>query len=237
MTTSRTRRKRVLVVDDDRRTVELVAVYLKREGYDVDRAFDGPTALASARDAQPDLIVLDVMLPGIDGVELCRRLRGESGVAIIMLTARTTERDKLVGLDAGADDYIVKPFSPGELTARVRAVLRRLPDVTHPRGPQKVTFGDIEVDFDRQSVTVAGAPASLTATEFRLLAALVSEPGRVFSRELLVGQVFGSDHDGVDRGIDVHIANLRRKIESNPRRPRYVVTVFGSGYRFDWAAS
>ena len=224
------------MVDDDRRTVELIAAYLKREGYDVDRAFDGPAALAAARDARPDLIVLDVMLPKIDGVELCRRLR-DSGVAIIMLTARTTERDKLVGLDAGADDYVAKPFSPSELTARVRAVLRRFPDVAHPRGARRVAFGDLEVDFDRQTATAAGSPIALTATEFRLLAAFVGEPGRVFTRTMLVDLVFGPDHDGVDRGIDVHVANLRRKIEPDTRRPRYIVTVFGSGYRFDGAAS
>lgn len=218
--------KRVLVVDDDARTVELVKLYLNRDGYRVLTAYDGVEALRLAREGHPDLIVLDLMLPGIDGLEICRTLRGESDVPIIMLTARTTDNDKLAGLDLGADDYVTKPFSPRELAARVRAVLRRLPG---ERGPDEVTSGELVVNFLRREVNFAGRPLDLTEVEFRLLGVLAREPGRVFSRAQLIEKAIGYDFQGFDRTIDVHILNLRRKLEPDPKRPRYIKTVYGAG--------
>jgi DNA-binding response OmpR family regulator len=223
----------VLVVDDERKTVELARMYLERDGYRVLTAFDGTEALGAARHRQPDLIVLDVMLPGVDGFDLCRILRAEGNkVPIIMLTARTLDDDKLLALDLGADDYVTKPFSPRELVARVRAVLRRVNDGGEPR-PAKVTCGDLVVDFVRHEVLRSGEDARLTPTEFKLLEALVNEPGRAFSRLELLDRAFGVDYDGMERTIDVHIMNLRRKIEDDASSPRFIVTVAGIGYRFE----
>jgi len=221
--------KRVLVVDDDVKTVELVKLYLKRDGYRVLSAYDGVEALRLARASHPDLIVLDLMLPGIDGLQVCRTLRAESDVPIIMLTAKTTDQDKLTGLDLGADDYVTKPFSPKELAARVRAVLRRLPG---ERGPAEVKHGELTVDFRKYAAFLAGRPLNLTPIEFKLLGALVKEPGRVFSREQLIERALGYDFEGFDRTIDVHILNLRRKLEPDPSHPRYIKTVYGVGYNF-----
>jgi DNA-binding response OmpR family regulator len=225
--------RRILVVDDDRKTVELVRIYLEKEGYRVLCAYDGPEALELARREKPDLIVLDLMLPGTDGLEVCRILRSESDIPVIMLTARTTEADRLKGLDLGADDYVTKPFSPRELAARVKAVLRRTVDELLYRGPTQVTYGDLQVNFPRQEVKVGGRVVHLTPTEFRLLATMVREPGRVFSRGQLIERVLGYDFEGTERTIDVHILNLRRKIEANPDRPRYIKTIYGAGYRFE----
>jgi len=224
--------KRVLVVDDDAKTVELVSLYLKRDGYRVIAAFDGNEALRLARESRPDLIVLDIMLPGIDGLEICRALRAESDVPIIMLTARTGEEDKLKGLDLGADDYIVKPFSTRELAARIRAVLRRLPEDAHLRGPEEITRGQVTMNFVTHQVTLAGRPLHLTPAEFKLLGIMFREPGRVFSRAQLVEKMFGYDYDGFDRSIDFHILNLRRKLEPDPSHPRYIVSIYGAGYKF-----
>jgi len=221
--------KRVLVVDDDVKTVELVKLYLNRDGYRVLAAYDGVEALRLARENRPDLIVLDLMLPGMDGLEVCRILRDESDVPIIMLTARTTDEDKLTGLGIGADDYVTKPFSPRELAARVRAVLRRLPG---ERGPAKIKRGELALDFLKQEASVAGMPLNLTPVEFKLLGVLIKEPGRVFSRAALVEKALGSDYKGFDRTIDVHILNLRRKLEPDPSHPRYLKTVYGAGYKF-----
>jgi DNA-binding response OmpR family regulator len=221
-------RKRVLVVDDDVKTVELVKLYLNRDGYQVLTAYDGVEALRLARESHPDLIVLDLMLPGIDGLKICRTLRNESDVPIIMLTARTTEQDRLTGLDLGADDYVPKPFSPKELAARVRVVLRRLPG---ERGPEKIEHGKLTVNFLKHEVSVAGRPVNLTTVEFKLLGVLAKEPGRVFSREQLIEKALGYDFDGFDRTIDVHILNLRRKLEPDPSHPRYIKTVYGAGYK------
>lgn len=221
--------KRILVVDDDTKTVELVKLYLNRDGYKVLTAYDGIEALRLAREGHPDLIVLDLMLPGIDGLEICRTLRNESDVPIIMLTARTTDQDKLTGLELGADDYMTKPFSPRELAARVRTVLRRLPG---ERGPAQVTQGELVVDFHKHEATLASRPLNLTSVEFRLLGVLVKEPGRVFSRAQLIDQALGPDFEGFDRTIDVHILNLRRKLEPDPGHPRYIKTVYGVGYKF-----
>jgi len=225
-------RKRVLVVDDDAKTVELVKLYLNRDGYKVLTAYDGIEALRLARESHPDLIVLDLMLPGVDGLEVCRTLRNESDVPIIMLTARTTEQDRLTGLDLGADDYVTKPFSPRELAARVRVVLRRLPGETLQRGPTEVKHGELTVDFRKYAAFLAGRPLNLTPIEFKLLGALVKEPGRVFSREQLIERALGYDFEGFDRTIDVHILNLRRKLEPDPSHPRYIKTVYGVGYNF-----
>jgi len=220
--------KRVLVVDDDAKTVELVKLYLKRDGYRVITAYDGVEALRLAREGHPDLIVLDLMLPGIDGLEICRTLRTESDVPVIMLTAKTTDQEKLVGLDLGADDYMTKPFSPRELAARVRAVLRRLPG---ERGPAEIKHGELTVNFLKHEAFLKGKPLNLTTVEFKLLAALIKEPGRVFSRAQLIENALGHDFEGFDRTIDVHVLNLRRKLEPDPGHPRYIKTVYGAGYK------
>jgi len=224
--------KRVLVVDDDINTVELVKLYLNRDGYKVITANEGNEALRTARDSHPDLIVLDLMLPGIDGLEICRTLRSESDVPIIMLTAKTTEEDRLTGLQLGADDYVTKPFSPRELAARVRAVLRRLPEESVDRGPTEVHHDKLIVNFLKHEVSVGGKLISLTPIEFKLLGVLVKEPGRVFSRSQLIEKAIGYDFEGFDRTIDVHILNLRRKLEPDMDHPKYVKTVYGAGYKF-----
>jgi len=224
--------KKVLVVDDDAKIVELVRLYLARDGYQVLTAFDGVEALRLAREAHPDLIVLDLMLPGIDGLKICRALREESDVPIIMLTARATEEERLNGLDMGADDYVIKPFSPRELAARVRAVLRRLPEDSSQRGPKEIMSGELMLNMETHEASLAGKPLKLTPMEFRLLAVMAAAPGVVFSRGKLIDKVFGHDFDGFDRTVDVHILNLRRKIESDPEHPKYIRTVYGSGYKF-----
>jgi DNA-binding response OmpR family regulator len=220
--------KKVLVVDDDIRTVELVKLYLNRDGYRVMTAYNGNEALRLAREGHPDLIVLDLMLPGISGLEVCRTLRGESDVPIIMLTAMATDDDRLTGLDLGADDYVTKPFSPRELAARVRAVLRRLPG---ERGPEKITYGPLTVNFFEHEAYLDGKPLNLTPIEFKLLGALAREPGRVFSRAQIIEKALGYDFDGFDRTIDVHILKLRRKLEPDPRKPKFIKTVYGAGYK------
>jgi len=220
--------KRVLVVDDDAKTVELVRLYLKRDGYRVFTAYDGIEALRLARESHPDLIVLDLMLPGIDGLQVCRTLRAESDVPIIMLTARTTDRDKLTGLDMGADDYVTKPFSPRELAARVRAVLRRLPE---ERCPTEMKQGELTIDSHKHEASLASSPLNLTPVEFKLLRVLAREPGRVFSRGQLIEKALGYDFEGFDRTIDVHILNLRRKLSLEDNHSINIRTVYGAGYK------
>jgi len=220
--------KRVLVVDDDAKTVELVKLYLNRDGYRVLTAYDGVEALRLARESHPDLIVLDLMLPGIDGLEVCRILREESEVPIIMLTAKTTDQDKLVGLDLGADDYVTKPFSPRELAARVRAVLRRLPG---ERGPVEIKHGELTVNFSKYEASLAGRRLNLTPVQFKLLGVFVKEPGRVFSRAQLIEKALGYDFEGFDRTIDVHILNLRRKLKLGIEHSVNIETVYGAGYK------
>jgi two-component system alkaline phosphatase synthesis response regulator PhoP len=220
----------ILVVDDEARIVKLVRDYLERAGFDVIAARDGETALTLARVERPDLIVLDLMLPGVDGLDICRRLRQESGVPIIMLTARVEEADRIVGLELGADDYVTKPFSPRELVARVRATLRR---ANGQMGPATILrAGDVELDTASLTAIVAGQSVDLTPTEFQLLATLVRQPGRILSREQLLEAVHGVAFDGYDRSVDSHVKNIRRKIEPDPRKPRYIQTVYGVGYRF-----
>lgn len=221
----------VLVVDDDVNIRNLLRLYLERDRYRVEEAEDGPTALRRAGERTYDLMLLDVMLPGVDGMEVCRRIREESAVPIILLTARSGDSDKVVGLDLGADDYVVKPFSPRELMARVRAQLRR----HAPRAvdaPALVADG-LRVDPTAVRVELNGTPVALTATEFRLLEALMQRPSRVFTRDELIGAVHGDDDPGIiDRTIDVHFGRLRRKLGDDPARPRFVETVRSVGYRF-----
>ena len=228
--------KRVLVVDDDTKTVELVKLYLKRDGYKVIAAADGMEALKLARQTHPDLIVLDLMLPGMDGLQVCRTLREESDVPIIMLTARTTEDDRLQGLDLGADDYVTKPFSPRELAARVRAVLRRIPEEALMRGPEEVHYGELAVNFSKHQARMMGKLLNLTPIEFKLLGIMTREPERVFSRAQLIDLSVGYDFEGFDRTIDVHIYNVRRKLESVPGHSVRIKTVYGTGYKLSKGA-
>lgn len=223
--------KSILVVDDDPKIVEIVSLYLKREGYRVLAAYDGNQALEMAREKKPDLIVLDLMLPGLDGMDVCRLLRDESDVPILMLTARASDEDKLRGFDVGADDYLTKPFNPRELVARVRAILRRVEGEQEP--PKDMRFGELEISIVRHEVRLHGNVVNLTPTEFRILAAMAQEPGRAFRRVELLERAFGYDYEGLERTVDVHIMNIRRKIEPEPRRPRYIITVPGVGYRFE----
>jgi DNA-binding response OmpR family regulator len=223
----------VLIVDDDPDTTRLVGLYLGRDGHKVLVAADGVEGLRLAREAQPDLVVLDLMLPRLNGMEVCRALRDESAVPIVMLTARVEEEERLAGLDLGADDYVTKPFSPRELAARVRAVLRRSAREELAKGLQKFAFGDIVVDGRLREVQVAGERLTLTPTEFRLLTMFMREPGRTFTREQIIDQVFGYDFDGFDRTVDAHISNFRRKLQkASPDKRQYVHTIYGVGYRF-----
>jgi two-component system alkaline phosphatase synthesis response regulator PhoP len=224
----------ILIVDDESNLTDLVRGYLEREGFSVLTAADGPTALEMARSHRPDLIVLDVMLPGLDGVEVCRRLRQFSDAYVVMLTAKAEEIDKIVGLSVGADDYVTKPFSPRELVARIKAMLRRPRTTDTSVQPEEMTarhFGEIVLDEGRHEVTRSGEPVPLTAREFQLLATLAAHPGHVFTRAQLLERVWGDDYYD-DHVVDVHVANLRKKIEDDPANPRYVETVRGVGYRF-----
>ena len=222
----------VLIVEDDLDTVKLVGLYLQRDGHKVLTARDGVEGLQLAREARPDLVVLDLMLPRLSGTGVCRVLRDETKVPIVMLTARVEEKDRLAGLDLGADDYVTKPFSPKELAARVRAVLRRAVREAELKGPEELEYGNVKVDLVRRTVYVEGAPVQLTPTEFRLLAMLIRQPGRTFSREQIIDGVFGYDFDGFDRTVDAHVANLRRKLERESADTTYIHTVYGVGYRF-----
>lgn len=225
--------RRILIVDDEPPLRELVAGYLRREGYDVRTAEDGPTALDMAHTYRPDLVVLDLMLPGLDGIEVCRRLRQFSDAYVLMLTARTEEIDKIVGLSVGADDYVTKPFSPRELVARVKALLRR-PHAGTGAEPDALPvrrFGALAIDEGRHEVTRRGTPVALTAREFALLTTLAAHPRRVFTRAQLLERIWGEEYYG-DHVVDVHIGNLRKKLEDDPARPEYIETVRGVGYRF-----
>ncbi len=222
----------ILVVDDEPRIVQLVRDYLEHGGFGVLVATDGPTALRTARTARPDLVVLDLGLPGLDGLDVVRALRREGEVPIIVLTARTEESDKLVGLELGADDYLTKPFSPKELVARVRAVLRRVEGLRQPADVIRVG-DDVELDVSRMEARFGGRRVDLTRTEFELLATMARQPGRVFTRAQLLDAVHGVAFESYERAIDAHVKNIRRKIEADPRSPRHLLTVFGVGYRFD----
>jgi two-component system, OmpR family, alkaline phosphatase synthesis response regulator PhoP len=222
--------KQILVVDDEPRIAEICRDYLERAGFKVMIASNGTDALTLARTKQPDLVVLDLGLPKMDGLDVTRALRKRSTVPIIMLTARVEESDKLIGLELGADDYLTKPFSPKELVARVRAVFRRT-DIG-PGQSDVVRAADVTLDVPRMQAKVGPRSVELTSTEFELLAMMMRQPGRVFTRGQLLDAVRGEEIDSLDRVIDAHIKNLRRKLEPDPRDPRYVLTVYGVGYKF-----
>jgi DNA-binding response OmpR family regulator len=223
---------RVLVVDDERNLVKLLRGYLEREGFEVYEALDGKAAIEVARRVDPDLVILDWMLPGLDGMEVLRELRQFSEAYVIMLTARTEEVDRIVGLSTGADDYLVKPFSPGELVARVRAMLRRPRGGASEQPDASLRFGDFVIDPGQRRVWLGEREIYLTALEFDLLAVLSSRPGFVFSRSQLLERVWGEDYFGDDHVVDVHVANLRKKLDEDSSNPRYVQTMRGVGYRF-----
>lgn len=220
-----------MLVDDEPQIIELLSSYLKKDGFNVTTATDGTKALEIAEREQPDLVLLDLMLPDIDGYEVCRALRKRSNIPIVMLTARDEETDKIVGLELGADDYITKPFSPREVLARVRAVLRR----AEPEALEEaiIRVGNLEIDHTHHEVKKAGKLVDLTPTEFKLLEIFARSPRRVFTRLQLVEQVQGYSFEGYERTIDAHVKNLRQKIEQDPKNPRYIITVFGVGYRFE----
>jgi DNA-binding response OmpR family regulator len=224
--------KKILVVDDEPTLVATLKYNLEREKYQVITAADGPAAVDAARGTRPDLILLDIMLPGLDGIEVCRVLRKEMNVPIIMLTAKTTEVDKVVGLEIGADDYITKPFSTRELLARVRALLRRA-ESAGAVSSGSVAVGDLRVDVDRRQAYKAGAPLEMKPREFDLLAFLLRNRGRAFTREQLLSQIWGYDFAGDTRTVDVHVRWLRKKIEDDPASPCRLITVRGTGYRFE----
>ncbi len=222
--------KKILVVDDEKKIVDIVKAYLERDGYKVIVAYDGRLALQMARSESPELIVLDLMLPEVSGWDVCRSLRTESNVPIIMLTARDDDSDKIVGLELGADDYVIKPFNPKELVSRVRAVLRRAEGTAVKT--KRIEFADLSIDLERHEVKRGDRLVELTLTEFELLRVLAEAPGRVYSRMQLLDKVQGSAYEGYERTIDSHIKNLRKKVETDPERPKYVITVRGVGYKF-----
>ena len=220
----------ILVVEDEPKIVKLAQDYLEKGNFRVITAYDGTTGLAMARSEKPDLVVLDLNLPGMDGLDVCRAIRRESDVPIIMLTARVEEADRLIGLELGADDYITKPFSPRELVARVRVVLRRVQGGV--RQPGMIVAGDLEIDVNGHRVSRGGEPIALSRTEFNLLVTLAQHPGQTFTRSQLLNRLHGYAQTGYDRSIDAHIKNLRRKLEVDASDPQYVLTVYGVGYKF-----
>lgn len=225
------RPSRILVVDDEANIRRIVASYLRSEGFDVIEAADGEAGLIEFERTHPDLVILDIMMPGRGGIEVLQEIRRRSNVYVILLTARAEETDLVVGLTVGADDYITKPFGAKELVARVKAVLRRGREATDRPPPGSIDLGDLVVDVDRHEVLVDNQPATLTALEFELLAAMAASPGRVFSRRQLLEQVWGWDHVGDDRVVDVHIRKLRRALGDDATAPRFVATVRGVGYK------
>ena len=222
--------KTILVVDDEPKIATLARDYLEHAGFSVLTAGDGPTAVATIRQRHPDLVVLDLGLPGLDGLDVTREVRRDSTIPIVMLTARDDEVDKLLGLELGADDYLTKPFSPRELVARVRAVLRRADRPVE--AAETIRAGDVVLDLPRMRTMVGGTAVELTPTEFQLLAVLVREPGRVFTRSQLLDAVHGVAFESYERAVDAHVKNIRRKLEPTPSHPRYLLTVHGVGYRF-----
>jgi DNA-binding response OmpR family regulator len=221
---------RILVAEDDDRQARVLAGYLERDGHSVVVVRDGRAAIDEARTRRPDLVVLDVMMPNVDGLDVCRVLRADSDVPIIMVTARSTENDVLLGLDLGADDYVTKPYSPRELMARIRTLLRRA-GKNSTAAEEVVTVGDLVIDMGRREVRRGGEPIDLTPREFGLLAAMAAKPGRSFTRRQLLDDAVGFDHYALERTVDMHLLNLRRKLEEDPAAPRYVLTVKGHGYK------
>jgi len=224
--------ERILVVEDEATVAEVVGRYLERDGYKVRHVADGATAMVAVADFRPHLIVLDVMLPHRDGLEICREIRTGGSTPVIMLTAHGEETDKILGLGIGADDYVTKPFSPGELVARVKAVLRRVAAPADTQAAEVLRVADLEIDTGTRRVTRAGTDVPLTAKEFDLLAHMAAHPGRVYSREHLLQAVWGYDFFGEGSTITVHVRRLREKLECDPAKPRYIATVWGVGYRF-----
>jgi two-component system alkaline phosphatase synthesis response regulator PhoP len=223
--------QRILVVDDELEIVKVVRAYLEQSGFRVLIASDGQQALAVYRHERPDLVILDLSLPRLDGLDVCRAIRRESNTPVIILTARVEETDRLIGLEIGADDYIVKPFSPREVVARVRTVLRRSMPAAEP--PSMITLGDLVIDPVKHEVHLKDRPIDLTPTEFNLLSAMASQPGRAFSRMDLLDAAQGEAYEGYERTIDVHIKNLRQKLGDEPRDPTYILTVYGIGYKLN----
>lgn len=223
---------KILIIDDEQSITNLVSAYLRPEGYEVHTASDGPTGLKAACSLKPDLIVLDIMLPGLDGIQLLTQLRRESDVYVIMLTAKTEETDKIIGLSVGADDYLTKPFSPRELVARIKAALRRYGKSGAMPDTRILSFNRLRIDSEARLMWKDDEPVDLTAIEFDLLHTLAEHRGRVLSREQLLEQVWGHDFYGEERVVDVHLGHIRKKIEDNPAQPDYIVTVRGVGYRF-----
>jgi two-component system, OmpR family, alkaline phosphatase synthesis response regulator PhoP len=223
--------RQILVVDDEQQIVKILRAYLEKAGFQVVTAADGGAALALFRQSRPDFVILDLNLPGMDGLDVCRAMRRESNVPILMLTARVEEVDRLIGLELGADDYVVKPFSPREVVARVRTIFRRTGQ--EPQQSELLQAGELIIDLSGHTVTRAGRLIELTPTEFDLLVVLASQPKRVFSRMQIMEQAMGESFEGYDRTIDAHIKNLRNKLEANPKKPAYIHTVFGVGYKFE----
>ena len=225
---------KILIVEDEATMAEVVGRYMQREGYSVRHVADGARAMAAVDSFHPDLVILDVMLPNRDGLEICRELRAtHAGTPVIMLTARGEETDKILGLGLGADDYVTKPFSPGELVARVKAVLRRTTATTDPTPAETITAGDLHIDLATRRVLRGDVSLDLTAKEFDLLAHMAAHPGRVYTRESLLRDVWGYDFYGDDSTVTVHVRRLREKLEIDPAKPRYLTTVWGVGYRFE----
>lgn len=224
---------KVLIVEDEKKILEVVKAYLDKEGYETYYAYDGNEGLRMFRDKSPQLVILDLMLPGISGEEICKRIRSQSQVPIIMLTAKSNEDSKIDGFSLGADDYVVKPFSPRELIQRVKAILRRsYRDLSPLSDILSFNDDDLKIDIDKHEVYKKGELINLTPNEYKILLIFASNPGHVFSRDQLVEKAFGFDYDGFDRTIDTHIKNIRQKIEDNPKNPSYVLTVYGMGYKF-----
>ncbi|MBU3114708.1 response regulator transcription factor [Clostridium lacusfryxellense] len=225
---------RILVVDDEQKVLNVIKAYLIKEGFDVLTSSDGEEALNIFKNEQIHLIILDLMLPKISGEEVCNKIRATSSIPIIMLTAKTEEDNKIEGLAIGADDYITKPFSNRELVSRVKAIIRRTYRDNNPLAQLLViNDGDLEINIEKMIIKKQGNPVPLTSNEFKILIALLTNPGQIFSREQLVNKAFGIDYDGFDRTIDTHIKNIRQKIEENPKRPRYIISVYGMGYKFN----
>ena len=223
----------VLIVEDDPHTVEVVRLYLRRDGHTVLTASNGKDGLRMAQESAPDLVVLDLMLPEMGGLEVCRELRKESDVPIVMLTARAEEEDRVAGFELGADDYVTKPFSPRELAARIRAVLRRTAQDREEDSPARLTYREITLDTQRRTTSAGQTSLNLTPTEYRLLAMFLREPGRTFTRDEIISRVFGYDFDGFDRTVDSHVSGLRRKLDAAAKDRRYIQTVYGVGYRLN----
>jgi len=223
--------KKILIVDDEPQIVRVLRGYLERAGFQVVAAGDGSEALKAFRRERPDFVILDLNLPGMDGLDVAHAIRRESNIPILMLTARVEEADRITGLELGADDYVTKPFSPREIVARVRAIFRRMAE--NAGSTETLRAGDIEINLTERTVTVKGKPVNLTPTEFALLVIMARYPRRVFTRLQLLEQALGTDYPGYERTIDAHIKNLRAKIEPDPRRPTYIQTVFGVGYKLE----